>query len=46
MLDKIFKRKEKDPVKEKERLTWSILISGTLFLLGIILLLILGSVKK
>ncbi len=46
MLNKLFNKKEVDPQKEKERVKWSTLISGTLFLLGMILLLLLSVFKK
>ena len=45
MLKDIFK-KEKDPEKEKERVFWSTLISGTLFLLGVILVAVISCAKK
>ena len=46
MLKKLFVKKEKDSEKEKERVAWSTLISGTLFLLGIILVLVMSCAKK
>ena len=46
MLDKLFKKKEKDPIKEKERLNLSVLISATLFLFGILLLTLISCTKK
>jgi len=46
MLEKLLNKKEKNPEKEKERLTLSVLISGTLFILGMVLIMLMSCSKK
>ena len=46
MLDKLFKREEKDSIKEKERLNLSVLISATIFIFCLLLLTLISCTKK
>ncbi len=46
MLNRLFKKEEISPEKEKERVTLSVIIFGTLFIFGILLLTLMSIVKK